>query len=442
MNDCTSQERSPLGLTVLEKGEGQTLNRTKNHCFSALVAFISLILLGGCSVSKQAEPPSQTNAITGVKTTIDSFAESKDWLYPNASPYKPGLTFVKTPKAPSAFEYSVPPGQGVSSIYISRGGNEFGESNPFHKDWTQEIQFNDYSFKINGQTYTVPKQYQSQKILLLPIDHGIVWSPVDKPPSDWENLEEGLEGKTSIYYTPFQTGGGSLAKGEQLIAQLPHRWMGLDGPVVASAWSGWLPKNEIAVAKMKSETTYQFQFTKSDQLKSVTPMSGNVPEWSTLFMQDISKPTYYEKPHYAAYVGSLTRTYGGFVLEVHFLDATKSGRNAGMTSASYYWSEKSGKWTPLTQNYTVQTIGSWTDTGSDGVYWIQPEGVDNGLDVTEMHFDPATLTMESVWLGDWALGPSLVDGNSWVVVLPNDMPTSVNGTPKKWTVYTPLSGVK
>lgn len=371
---------------------------------------------------------------------LHTFDQTTNWVNPNSSSYATGLSSVKTPKAPSAFEQSVSPQNGVASLYVSRGNGLVEQSDSLKKDWTQEIQFNDYSFEINGQVYSVPAEFRTQPLLLLPIDKGIVWAPIQEQPSDLSQLQQALQGATDIYYTPFNPKGGSLANGEQVIAQLPHSWMGLDGPVIASAWTGWLPKDEVAMAHVTSDTVYHLVDTNNNQLKSEVPVQGNVPGWPTLLMRDLVKPAYYQKPHYAAYIRSLTRTYGGFVLTVNFYD-TQIGSNAGMSAATYYWSEQTGKWTPLAQNYYDQTLVGGTDIGSNGVYWMQPCSVGDGsgstLDVSEMHFDPASLTLQSVWLGDWFYGDSFVDGNSWVVVLPNDMPNSVSEQSKKWTVYTP-----
>ncbi len=404
-----------------------------------IIALTSVTILNGCSATSRKSVIDNKNERTvGVNSSVlYNFDETKNWIAPNSSSYSSGLSSVITPKVPSAFEQSVCPENGVACIYVSRVNGLVGKSNPIEKDWTQEIQYNDYSFEINGQTYSVPVEYKKQQMLLLPIDKGIVWAPVQRQPPDMSRIQQALQGTTDIFYTPYNIHGGSLANGKQLIAQLPHRWMGLDGAVIASAWTGWLPKNKVAMAHVKSDTIYHLEFTKNDQIKSVSTVQDAVPGWTTLFMRNLVKPAYYQKPPYAAYIQSLTRTHGGFVLEVNFVDATLSGRNAGMSAAIYYWSEQTGKWTPLTQNYTVQTLVGWTDIGSNGVYWVQPCKSGNALDVSEMHFDPTSLTIESIWLGNWFYGESFVDGNSWVVVLPDDMPNSASDQPKKWSVYTP-----
>ncbi len=366
------------------------------------------------------------------------FNSAKDWNPHDSSPYKVGLISVKAPKVPMTFEQTVYPETGVAEIDVSRGTGMVDLAN----HWLRPIRFDADSFQINGQTYTVPKAYRKQKIMLLPIDKGIVWAPVNQR-SYVMDQPQALVGNTDIFYTPYQRHGGSLAKGMRRIAKLPHRWMGIDGPVIASAWTGWLPKNQVRMANVKSDTVYHLQFKnggQEGQLKSVTPVTGVVQGWPTFFKQDLSKKTYYQKPHYAAYVGEMTRTLGGFVLGVGLIDETHTGRNAGIGYVNYYWSEKTGKWTPLNQSYTVQTLGGKTDIGSDGVYWEQPLPVgiqSNDLDVAEMRFDPATLSIESIWLGNWVID-SFADGSSWVTVLYNDMPAA-NENPKKWTVYTPKS---
>jgi hypothetical protein len=309
----------------------------------------------------------------------------------------------------------------------------------FRRSGRREIQFDTYAFEINGQTYTIPKADQTPKVLILPIDYGIVWAPISKSSLAAGTIKQSLQGYTDIYYTPYAAGGGSLLKDRRLIARLPHRWMGLDAAVVDTAWTGWLPSSDIAFPTVKAVTTYHTQYAKNGALLSATPVKGAVPGWPTLFIHRITKSAYYDKPHYYAGINRLTRTHDGFVLNIALRDATNSGRNAGLTSAAYYWSARTMKWTPLSQNYTVQTLSAGTLTGSDAVYWIQPLSIGDGsgseLDTTEMYFNPASLTIRSVWLGDWFYGPSFVDGKSWVAMISenNQSNRSLNG----WTVYTP-----
>lgn len=193
--------------------------------------------------------------------------------------------------------------------------------------------------------------------------------------------------------------------------------------------------------RMKEVSTYHLEYDSNGKLKIATPVKGSAPGWQTLQTRSMSEKSYYSSPHYAAFVQNLTRTYGGFVLDVRLLDATQSGRNSGLLDATYYWSEQTKKWTPLSQIYGVQTLNGFVQTGSNGVYWKQPSPVGDGsgsqLDVTEMYFDPSTLTTRSVWLGNWFDGPGIVDGDSWVTALPNSMMSHPVLTPEKWTVYTP-----
>lgn len=414
--------------------------------------------LAGNTASNATAPDNSTaNAASPTNTpnqtklpVLHSFDATQDWRQPNTSPYSSGLSTVATPGVPSAFEQSLRPQQGTAEVLVSpiQGGitaNQVTNPNAFGPRWAQTIRFTSGSLRINGHTYTVPSTYSKQKLLVLPVDHGIVWSPVTAEPNSLRNVPKALPGSTPLFYTPYLPHGGSLATGAKRIAAVPHSWMAPDGPVIASAWTGWLPPSQVAMPTVQSDTVRHLTFKQTgqtEQLTSASPVQGAVPGWPTVQMRDLTKSAYYKKPHDAAFVQSLTRTNGGVVMTLNFMDATMSGRNAGVTGANYYWSEQTGKWTPIDQNYTVQTLPGWTDVGSNGVYSVQPLPVGNGsgneLDVAEMHFDPATLTTSSVWMGDWLYGPSFVDGNSWVTVLSRDMPNSATAAPKKWTVYTPI----
>ena len=381
---------------------------------------------------------------------LHSFSNAADWQVPNLSPYPFGVTTVtSTPSAPSVYEEALRPQQGTAELLVSPtpgsvNADQTTNLNAFGPRWAQTIKFMTGSLSINGQTYTVPRAYNKQKLLVLPINNGIVWcTAVAGSPGGVRPTSKLLDGATDIYYTPYRRHGGSLMTGAVKIAAVPHRWMGIDGPTIASAWTGWLPTSDVVMPKVSSDTVMHETFKLGGSLDvptGVAPVHRAVPSWPTVFMRNLSKAAYYKSPHYLANVQSLTRTNGGFVLTVWFADATMSGRNAGMSGANYYWSEKTRKWTPIDQTYTVQTLPGWTDVGSDGVYEMQPLPVGNGsgneLDVAEMHFDPSTLTLSSIWLGDWIDGPSFVDGNSWVTVLSRDMPMT-GAQPKTWTVYTP-----
>ena|GEM_PF-2311489 len=373
----------------------------------------------------------------GTPPTLHAFHEATNWIQPDSSPYNSGLSTVPVPSAPSAFEQSIRPTdtKTVAEILVSKGYGDVTSPS----SWTQQIQFTGTELQINGQTYTVPPQYAHEQLFVLPVDGGIVWAPIGKIPDDRMQPRKDLQGESPIFYTPYAATGGLLSTHMTTIATVPHNWLGPDGPVIASAWTGWLPQSQVAMPKVVSESANDLNFDKSDNISSVQTVTA-LPDWPTFFLQNLAKASYYKNAHYAAYIQSLTRTKGGFVMNLGFMDATKSGRNAGMTGAAYYWSEQTGKWTPLNQTYTVQTIPAWTDTGSDGVYWIQNSpisGPGNPLAVAEMYFNPATLKTTPIWMGDWFYGESVVDGNSWAVVLSSDEPSTAGEQVKQWTVYTP-----
>ena len=349
--------------------------------------------------------------------------------------YKPGITKVVTPLVPANYLASVLPQKGITKIVASScsGTVKYGQS------WTIDSTYSTSRINISGVNYSVPKGYQNMQLFVLPIDNGIVWAPTNHRNFDMRHPD--LTGYTTIYFTPYHSSDGSLSDGSVVIAKLPHEWIGFDGPVIGSAWTGWLPSNDVVMPKVQSEVVRQLSLSTNNTVKSDTKYTSQFsPNWPSLFMKEVPQnPS--GKANYSADVGSLIRTEGGFILQVGFMDALKSGRNSGMEGqgAYYYWSEHSNKWTPLTQLYMVQTITGNLSVGSGAAYWEEtvPDGTGNNnlLDVAQMYYDPATNSMKSVWLGNWYFGGSIVDGRSWVTVLANDEKTA--GTEPLWTVYTP-----
>ncbi len=262
----------------------------------------------------------------------------------------------------------------------------------------------------------------------MPLSHGIVWAPAfsGRIPAT---------GYTPIFYTPYRTRGVSLAVHAHTIASLPHAWRGLDGPTAATAWTGWLPAHAIAAARVGTLTGEYAVFSGNTEIRH-TALTESPSLWPALLDRRLARPAYDGRPHDAAAIASLTRTGGGMVLQVEFRPLAHSGVNAGLTSASYYWSEATHKWTPISQDYTVQTVPSWTSIGSDGVYGEESLPYKKGLTVVQTAFNPTTLSLHAIWMGQWFTGASVVEGNAWLTVLPQEQPVG-SKPPKSWTIYTP-----
>ncbi len=356
---------------------------------------------------------------------------SPAWRYQSATPHSPGLSRHASVTAPAIYEESAAAPSAVAAIYVGRRRHQVmgANTNPLAGSWTKPVLFHGYTFNINGSRYTVPKADRAPHLLVLPLAQGIVWAPLPKNPTP-------LTGTTPLFYTPYCAQGGSLAAGAIVIGRVPHAWYGLDGPIGASAWTGWLSQSRVAPAHVATLVPHQL-LLKNGSVKSDTTLRSSPPGWPTLLKRADTGSKNYQTPHYTAWPQSLIRTDGGMVLTLAFRRARDMGLNASVTSASYYWSEHTKQWTPINQNYTVQTLGAWTDAGSGAVYSMQPLPVKNGLDVLETYFNPATLTIRSIWLGNWVYGPSFVKGRSWIVAMPSQMPKSGGNQPLAWTVYTP-----
>jgi hypothetical protein len=388
------------------------------------------------AVSNTTEP----NSLTTIPSH-PQFNESLDWTGKHA--FASGIHSVDVVQAPARYEMSTLSTFGTAQISVSNGVKIAGAQSSGPPQITKDIVFTGSTLQINGVQYIVAKQYQDTKLLVLPTDKGIVWIPTDQQQRlaqvfDFVNDHivanaTALKGATDIFYTPYKPRGGSLAEGMVRLASLPHAWMGTPEPVISSAWTGWLPANQVMEPHRQSLTGYLISPTTPDAstLKS-TKVGHQFDGFPTSF--DTTTPGLMkgEQPS-VALVQSITRTSGGFVLSVGLRDPNHGG-NAGITEADYYWSEAADKWVPLTQIYIVQTIVGFTNAGSNGVYWEEalPGQVNDDLYVAQMHYNPQTNTMDSLWLGNWVYGPSFTDGDSWVVQMPNQMQQG-------WTVYTPKS---
>lgn len=153
----------------------------------------------------------------------------------------------------------------------------------------------------------------------------------------------------------------------------------------------------------------------------------DVPGWANWL--DATVPTRVMKPYWGE-VDSLTRIQTGFLLRVTLMDGAGDGENAGLNNAFFAWSENTGKWTPLTQIYGVQTVTGWLNAGARDVYWEQalPAG-NNHLYVAYVRYDPLSNTISTVPIRQWYLWGSFVDGASWL------FQKAYNA--HQWVVYTP-----
>jgi hypothetical protein len=352
--------------------------------------------------------------------------------------YRPGLETLSTVTPPGAVEWSTPTEAGWVRILYGPGTGSI----PADGRWAREIRLSTRRpFTVNGQTYRVPARYAGQSILLLPIDGGIVWAVEDSrrlqaPPfidtgSRIELNPAAVRGETPVFFTPYTGRGGSLATGARIIAEVPHRWAALNGPVAASAWTGWLPGRVVRWPTVVSVVAHTVMGHR-DLIERT-----RLADWPTLFLTRVDSLQPKLQPCVAS-VAALVRTAGGFVLSVRLADPN-DGFNAGMTEADYYWSERGGTWTPLTQLYQVQTLVSFVDAGSRAVYWqeVLPALPDGSLHLVQMRFDPVRGDIRPVWLGQFIDGPTFVDGATWVAGIPTDRPGTL-----RWIAYTPSSSRK
>ncbi|WP_029422310.1 hypothetical protein [Alicyclobacillus macrosporangiidus] len=397
---------------------------------------------GGVSATNPPGHAGQNQTVNAQPETTDAFDNRLHWT--GAHSYTPGVQRTTVVPAPARYESSQIPTDGaVAEISVSNHAARIDPDVHGTPAITAQIVFDGSILRINGQSYTVPDAYRDRQLLVLPLDRGIVWSPTDPQSRSVPHFTmadnrmapnpAALQGATDIFYTPYRETGGSLADGAVRIASLPHAWKGAPWPVVASAWTGWLPADRVRQPRREEIAGYRIspkengpQYGALQSAQKVTQFAG----FPTSFRTSVPGLAKGEQPCVAE-VGSLTRTWGGFVLAVTLNDPNHGG-NAGVCEADYYWSEADNQWVPLTQIYIVQTIAGFSDAGSGSVYWEEalPASSGNDLYVAQMRYDPKTNTMQSLWLGNWVYGASFVDGDSWVVQMPDQMQ-------KGWTVYSP-----
>jgi hypothetical protein len=389
------------------------------------------VLLG--SVTAAAAGPSGSTTVNGrvIWETV-------------ASPYGPGLRTVRHP-VPAGINFEAVQGRRGTLVFqrTAPSNGTHRRSQPFQ--WIRWTLSAAKPLAINGHVYWVPRRDRRMTVLVLPLATGIVWavetpgwpgaSPFQQRDGRFAVRPSLLRGSVPVYYTPYSRHGGSLADRARLIADVPHRWMGRDGPVVASAWSAWLPRGHVRPAHVRGMTIHTLVFgpapaspIRQDRVSHAAP-----PAWPTLGARRVGSLGPRSTP-LAATVAALVRTKGGFVLTLAIMDPNH-GLNAGLDGAAYYWSESQDQWTPLVQVYGVQTLPNLFAVGTTALYWQLALPVAHGpsgsVHVVQVRFTPGTDTIGPVWVGNLAVGPTWVDGDSWIVGTPSD------GRRPTWIVYTP-----
>ncbi len=363
----------------------------------------------------------------------------------SARAYAPGLHALTKLVTPAGVEESSASlgGSGGGVISFSLGG-----APDVNAAWGKPIALKTGTpFAVNGHRYQVPAKDRGAGILVLPLAHGIVWATPSLKPLTQPVLYTGqtfkpnpasLQGTTPIFYTPYGK-GGSLTAGAQLIARVPWRWPALNGPVAASAWTGWLPRANVQLPSSVAVQAHLLHYARATgpNMKIVSNIveRKTMPGFPSLFLRQVGLDQSGKAPCVAT-VSQFDRTRGGFVLEIRLIDPNY-GMSAGMVEAAYYWSEVQGTWTPLTQLSGYQTLDGFLNVGRDAVYWEQPlpEGNGNGtqLGLAQMRFNPSTGRIASVWAGGFIYGESFVDGATWVYATPQ------SATHTRWTEYTPAA---
>lgn len=414
---------------------------------TACAGLLSLgLLLTGCGAAQSGSPAANRGSAAPARRVVTTFDGHAIWFTGDRS-YQSGLKRLRVVTSPWSYESVALNQYGPDSLwYAARSGRL-----PKSGTWSASLRFGElHSFTVNGQRYQVPKAYAGMDIAVLPLQHGIVW--LGTPPSGPANMvgpvlgtknlnQAAFAGATQIYYTPYLPKGGSLLQGREAIASLPHRWTGLDGPVAASAWTGWLPKGSVRAPLSVSEKAHELAYSRAERLTGNRAVGTSLPGYPSLFLQQVGTLQAGKQP-VIAWVQGLARTAGGFVLGVQFWDVNYGLDASGLGAADYYWSEAAGTWTPLTQIFMDQDIESFIDVGSRAVYWQQalavPPGDGSRLDLVQLRFNPAADTIAPIWAGDYIYGQTFVDGASWI----HDMLHLNHGNPNApavsvWTANTP-----
>lgn len=336
--------------------------------------------------------------------------------------YRAGFGLVANPWQPTYLSSQFTPSwRGAYGGYTILDGAGKMKAGLWLTQQARSVVFRTPFITVHGIHYAIPAQYRGQFLLVLPLRTGIVWIPVNRANGGQPRFGDAQVFAFRhpltypIYVTPYRTTGGSLLDGAHLIATLPQKWLGAAQARGATAWTGWLPQGAVARAHLGALTSEAMTFHDSkggyESVATVRPLGGRIPVWPGYFAGTVGHIGPHQTP-LVAWPWSITRTQGGFVLNVS-LRWAPSGANAGMTGANYYYSMRTGKWTPLNQVYMVQTLTGTQDVGSQAVFWQQPLGTrGNQTAIPQLWFDPETDSIQSVWIGNWVNGPSYIDGGT------------------------------
>ena len=384
-------------------------------------AWAGLAVIGLFLAACGTTPPARSAAKLA-RPALTTFDGHAIW-YAGARSHRRGLAWLQHVTSPWSYESLELNQYGPGRLLYAASSGPL----PKNGDWGAGIKLGKLrSFTVNGIRYTVPAAFAGMDMAVLPLAQGMVWLATPQagpenmvgPTLGTKNLNPAaLAGATEIYYTPYLAKGGSLLRGRQTIAALPHSWTGFDGPVAASAWAGWLRPAEVRAPRSVTTAAHELSYGSGQRLSGNQVVRTALPGYPSLFLHQV--PSLQAGGHaIVAWVQKMTRTAGGFVLQVQFFD-TNDGLDAdGLLWADYYWSESQASWTPLTQIFGQQDILSFVDVGSRAVYWQQalagPPGDGSRLDLVQMRFDPATDQTAPIWAGGYIYGQTFVDGSSWV----------------------------
>jgi len=270
---------------------------------------------------------------------------------------------------------------------------------------------------VHGIHYRVPLADRKGNLMVLLLQNGIVWTAT--PDIALDPMQSNAFAFVHpqfyrIYDTPYRETDGSLLTGARILASIPQRWLGAQEPRLASAWTGWLAQRDVEFARVQDLSSQDVSFNQAagDPVRPVKVRTerGQVP----YFPDFLSAQTGTRRPRQTplfAMPQALRAMQGGFMLTVATRWDLAGGSQSGMTEANYYYSTRTGKWTPLNQMYVVQTVTGFVTADARAAFWQQllpAEGAN--LTVGQMWFDPQTLTLIPVWLGNLIMGPDYLSG--------------------------------
>jgi len=272
---------------------------------------------------------------------------------------------------------------------------------------------------VRGVQYRVASADRKRQLLVLPIATGIVWTVLDaKQSSQLDEKVFSFDHPLSfpIYETPYHQTNGSLLTGAHLLATVPQKWLGAQEPRLASAWTGWLPKKQVQAAHTPALTSQEVTYTQTSggpvRIVAVRTERGVTPLFANFLSTRVGLLRRGQTP-LAAIPSDLTAVQDGFILTVATRFDPATGANAGMTQANYYYSTKTGEWTPLNQLYVVQTVTGFAVADRQAAFWQQLLPSTGGkVTVGQVWFAPQSLTLTPVWLGNLIMGKARMNGST------------------------------